>query len=115
MPLAKVALEALGRHRARQAADKLRAGGAYKDQDYVFADESGAAISPMAAASAYAPLARKAGISSTRLHECRHTAATALLSSGVDARTVSGILGHSSPCHHERVSASSGRESADGN
>jgi integrase len=95
VPLSRPALEALQRQRAMQAADKLRAGALYEDRGWVFADELGACISPMAATDAYARIAQKAKISSTRLHDMRHTAATTLLLSGVDVRTVAGILGHS--------------------
>ena len=95
IPLSRPALEALQRQRVAQAADKLRAGGLYEDRDWVFADELGACISPMAATDAYARIAQKAQISSTRLHDARHTAATTLLLEGVDVRTVAGILGHS--------------------
>lgn len=94
IPLSRLALEALQRQRAMQAADKLRAGGFYNEQGWVFADERGSWISPMAATDAYARLAMKANLSSTRLHDTRHTAATTLLLSGVDARTTAGILGH---------------------
>ena len=48
------------------------------------------------ATKAYARLAKSAGISSLRLHDARHTAATHLLVAGVDVRSVSGILGHAS-------------------
>jgi integrase len=95
IPLSRLALEALQRQRAAQAADKLRAGGLYEDHAWVFADELGACVSPMAATDAYARIATKAKISSTRLHDTRHTAATTLLLSGVDVRTVASILGHS--------------------
>jgi integrase len=46
----------------------------------------------------WAPLRKKAGLLRTvRLHDLRHTAAALLLGSGVDVRTVSGILGHAPP------------------
>ncbi len=51
----------------------------------------------MAATSAFARLARTAKVSSTRLHDARHTAATALLVGGVDVRTTAGVLGHANP------------------
>jgi hypothetical protein len=51
----------------------------------------------MAATCAFDRIARKAGISTTRLHDLRHTAATTLLVAGVDVRTVAGVLGHVSP------------------
>ena len=37
---------------------------------------------------------KKAGLPSIRFHDLRHTFATHALSNGVDARTLSGILGH---------------------
>jgi integrase len=97
VPLSRVAIEALKRQHALQAADKLHAGGFYRDEHFIFANELGGRLSPMAATNAYARLARKASLSSTRLHDTRHTTATTLLTSGVDIRTVAGILGHSSP------------------
>ena len=36
----------------------------------------------------------KAGLPSIRFHDLRHTFATHALTSGVDAKTLSGILGH---------------------
>ena len=41
-------------------------------------------------------IARKAGISTTRLHDLRHAAATSLLLAG-DVRTSAGVLGYASP------------------
>lgn len=46
---------------------------------------------------AYAHLKKsleKAGLPSIRFHDLRHTFATHALASGVDAKTLSGILGH---------------------
>jgi hypothetical protein len=51
----------------------------------------------MAATNGFARLARKAQLSTTRLHDARHTAATTMLSKGVDPTTAAAILGHSSP------------------
>lgn len=97
VPLSRLALEALTRQRAMQAADKLRVGQLYCDAGFVFADELGACVSPMAATNAYARISRKARISSTRLHVLRHTAATTMLLAGVDVATTAGVLGHSTP------------------
>jgi len=51
----------------------------------------------MAATCAFDRIARKAGISTTRLHDLRHTPAATLLVAGVDVRTAAGVLGHASP------------------
>lgn len=39
-------------------------------------------------------LLKKAGLPDIRFHDLRHTFATHALTSGVDAKTLSGILGH---------------------
>jgi integrase len=39
-------------------------------------------------------LLKRAGLPSIRFHDLRHTFATHALTSGVDAKTLSGILGH---------------------
>lgn len=42
-------------------------------------------------------VARRVGLRATRLHDLRHFAATEMLSSGIDVRTVAGRLGHGQP------------------
>jgi site-specific recombinase XerD len=39
---------------------------------------------------------KRAGLVDVRFHDCRHTAATMMVMSGVDLATVKEILGHSS-------------------
>ena len=63
----------------------------------IFADEIGRRVTPGMATAAFARIAKHAGISTTRLHDLRHTAATTLLVAGVDVRTAAGVLGHASP------------------
>ena len=98
LPLSRIANDALRSQRASQARERLANGGEYQNDDgAVFADEVGRRITPMTATCAFERIARKAGISTTRLHDLRHTAATTLLLAGVDVRTAAGVLGHSSP------------------
>lgn len=97
LPLSRHAVEALRRQRATQAADRLRAGSAYLDEGALFTDELGRRLTPKAATNAFARVAGKAKISTTRLHDLRHTAATTLLVGGADVRTTAGVLGHSTP------------------
>ncbi|NNM98716.1 MAG: tyrosine-type recombinase/integrase [Candidatus Eremiobacteraeota bacterium] len=97
LPLSRHAIDALRRQRAAQAADRLKAGGLYGDDGAVFADELGQRVTPKSATNAFARMAEKAKISTTRLHDLRHTAATTLLVNGVDVRTTAGVLGHSTP------------------
>ena len=97
VPLTGLAIEALRRQRAAQAASKLAAGGAYDDRGFVFADPLGAPIELDAATKAFARIARSLGIKGVRLHDLRHSAATWALARGSDVRTVSAVLGHSVP------------------
>ena len=94
LPLSRFAVDALRRHRAMLAKERLAAGEAYEGHELVFPDELGRPMTPMTATCAFERIAKKAGISTTRLHDVRHTAATTLLASGVDIRTVSSIIGH---------------------
>jgi hypothetical protein len=57
----------------------------------------GARVTPMAATKAFVRLAKAARISTTRLHDTRHTAATHLIVGGTDVRTAAGVLGHAVP------------------
>ena len=51
-------------------------------------------INPSTAYLRLKAILKKAGLPSIRFHDLRHTFATHALSNGVDARTLSGILGH---------------------
>jgi len=98
LPLSRMAVEALKVQRVLQSKERLAAGAAYQNlDDAIFADELGHRVSPMTATCAFERIARKAAISTTRLHDCRHTVATTLLLAGVDVRTTAGVLGHASP------------------
>lgn len=94
--LAPSAVEALRHHRSHQAAERLRLGQAWHDQNLVFANEIG---KPMDAGNllhrSLWPLLEKAGIPRLRFHDLRHTAATLLLGQGVHVKIVSEMLGHS--------------------
>ncbi len=99
LPLSRVANDALRLQRATQTVERARKRWFLRDGDdgAIFTDESGSRVTPMASTCAFDRIARKAGISTTRLHDLRHTAATTLLVAGVDVRTAAGVLGHVSP------------------
>jgi integrase len=94
VPLSRVALAALKGLRVEQAAERLRDGPAYDNRPFVFADALGRPWNPRSISNGFAAIAAKAGLRGVRLHDLRHTAATWLLRSGVDVRTVAEVLGH---------------------
>ncbi len=97
VPLNGLAIAALRSHRAAQNAERLQRGEGYNTRGLVFADPFGKPWNPGSISNAFDRLARDAKLSTTRLHDVRHSAATWLLQSGVDVRTVAAVLGHSTP------------------
>jgi integrase len=93
--LPSMTIEALRRHKARQAKEKLLLGAAYHDDDLVCAAADGNPIRPSAVSESFARLVRKPGAVRVRFHDLRHTHATHLLRQGVHPKIVSERLGHS--------------------
>lgn len=95
--LTPTAIDALRRHRVRQAEERLARGEAWEDQDLVFPNTVG---KPMEVSNfarrCYKPLLKKASLPDVRFHDLRHTAATLLLLEGVHPKIVSEMLGHAS-------------------
>ncbi len=82
-------------HRSEQAAKRLELGSAWTDSGLVFTLEDGRPIDPSVDANRWRALLKAAGVKHYRLHDARHSAATMMLSQGVDVRVVMAILGHS--------------------
>jgi integrase len=95
--LTQRAVEALRSHKARQAEEKLRAGGLYKDQDLVFAGEGGGLINPSNLRQrSFVPLLERAGLPQITFHDLRHTCASLLFQRNVHPKFVQELLGHTS-------------------
>jgi integrase len=95
--LTALAVEALHRHRARQNEERLRAGGAWCDNDLVFTTRLGTPYQRVHLEKRhFRPLLAQADLPRITLHDLRYTAATLLLSEGVHPKLVQELLGHSS-------------------
>lgn len=79
----------------QQALDKLELGEAYKNTEYVARFKDGHAMSPEYISSTFNKLLKKHGLPHIRFHDLRDTAATLMLSNGVDPKTLQEYLGHS--------------------
>lgn len=97
VPMPVSVVRELKAHRRNQAEERMRAGAAYQDDDFVFAGELG---NPLLLSNLYRrhfkPILAQAGLpSSFRIYDLRHTCATLLLGAGENAKIVAERLGHS--------------------
>lgn len=86
----------LRRHRKEQAAARLLAGDAWRNErDLVFTNRDGGIIDPTTDRDRWRALLDAAGVERKKLHAARHTAATEMLLQNVDPRVVMDIMGWS--------------------
>jgi integrase len=93
--LPDLTVEALLNHRAQQAKERLMVGPGYDSQDLVCARIHGTPLDPAETTAAFARLIRRLDLPAIRLHDLRHSHATALLRQGTHPKIVSERLGHS--------------------
>jgi integrase len=89
------AVEALRRHRGRQAEERLRMGRDWQDHDLVCCDPLGRPLSPRRVSKAFRMLCRRLDLAVT-FHGLRHGFASMLLASEIHPKVVQTMLGHSS-------------------
>ncbi|HEU5378169.1 MAG TPA: tyrosine-type recombinase/integrase [Ktedonobacteraceae bacterium] len=88
-------VEALKQHRIQQLEQRLKVGEAWQEGDYVFTSLEGGPLNPRYLLKLFDQLLERAGLPHMRFHDLRHSAATLLLSMGVNPKIVQEILGHS--------------------
>lgn len=98
--------------KARQAADKLRAGSAYRDTDYVLVDNLGSWIRPELYSDRFRRLCKAAGVPVIRLHSVRHSLAFLLHQAGVVPADAAEMLGHRVEVHLSTYLPDSGESGA---
>jgi integrase len=97
MRLPAVAVQALYRHRSRQEQERAFAGEQWIGNPWglVFTSTIGTPLDGRKTLTRFHKLLNAAGIPEMRLHDLRHSAASILLASGLSAKAVSELLGHS--------------------
>ena len=91
-PAIEAALRVWKRH---QAVERLAVGEGWSDRDgLVVTNVDGSAPNPEAFSNLFGDLARRAGLPVIRLHDLRHSYATAALAAGVPVKVVSQRIGH---------------------
>ena len=93
--LGQRAVAALRDHRLRQIEARLRLGPDWRDEDLVFANETGGKLDPSHQTAVFKVALSRAGLPAIRFHDLRHSAATLLLTKGIHPKVVSEMLGHS--------------------
>ena len=89
-------IAALKKVRTKQAEWKLHYGQLYRNEDdFVFTDELGHHLATRTVYNRFKAIVTQMGLPEVRLHDLRHTYATLALQNGVDIKTVSHNLGHS--------------------
>lgn len=96
LPLTDELVDEFRTHRRRQAAERLAAGEAWQDGDYVFTTTVGTPIDPRNFERYWKAICDKADVPAHNLHTTRHTAGTVMLNVGVPLESITKILGHSS-------------------
>ncbi|MFJ7998913.1 tyrosine-type recombinase/integrase [Streptomyces sp. NPDC096310] len=95
IPVPLMCVAPLRWQRLRQGEQRLTAGQAWNDSDYVFTTRTGRTIEPRNLSRSFERITEDAGLRRIRLHDARHGCATLLFAAGVPARVVMEILGHS--------------------
>ncbi len=91
-------MAALKDHRKGQLEKRMRLAGLWRDQNLVFASETGSLFNPSNLRNrSFKRVKALSGVrEDLRFHDLRHTCATLLLGEGVNAKVVSEMLGHAS-------------------
>ncbi len=96
IPLTLQVRQALIKHREEQAAERLKAGADWNDNNLVFCTALGSALEYSSVARLFTNKRNKAGISKLGFHSLRHSFATNAISAGMDYYYLSRIMGHAS-------------------
>ena len=96
VPLTPAMVALLRKHKATQAAERLRATNQWQDLGLVFVTELGEPVDPRNLLRVIELAAAKAGLHGVGVHTLRHSAALGWMEAGVHIKAIADLLGHSS-------------------
>jgi integrase len=88
-------VEMLREHKAKQDKRRQEIGANWEDRNLVFPNTHGGYWYPSAMCRLFAKMLEQAGLPPIHFHDLRHSAATILLSMGVNIKIIQELLGHS--------------------
>ena len=88
-------IDVLKRHRERQLVAKAELGSKWQDSGYIFTNSQGGFLVETQLYNLYKRLLKRAELPNIRFHDLRHSAATIMISMGVNVKVVQEVLGHS--------------------
>ena len=103
LALDPVTVAALTEWKAIQQSERAFFETDYQDTDRVFTWETGRPVHPDVIRQRFSRLAARCGLPHIRLHDMRHSYATAALKAGVHLKIVSARLGHASEAFTARI------------
>lgn len=109
--LPKDVLTMLRQYKIEQTEFILACHGNYNNQGYLFAQPDGSPSNPESITSWFWRFSRRHNLDGVHAHAFRHSAASILITNGVDVVTVAAMLGHADPGTTERVYAHALEES----
>lgn len=96
LPVGNSVMDILKRRYAFQQMQKELLGEHFKDANVVVCDDDGALIHPSNFSARFSDVLKRHGMKHIRFHDLRHSCATLMLEKGVDIKSISNYLGHSS-------------------
>jgi integrase len=88
-------IDMLKLHRVKQEEQRLKVGEAWEGRGLVFPDLTGGYLNPIHVLRMFKKILEQAGLLLMHFHDLRHSAATILISMGINPKVIQELLGHS--------------------